>query len=222
MTSSDREAETRRIAAQASEDDPTGWFEELYASARTGDAAIPWERGGPHPLLGQWAAEHALDGHGRSAVVVGCGLGHDAEHLASLGFRTTGFDVSPTAVASARERHPDSHVDYVTADLFALPDDWRGAFDFVFESLTVQSLPVALHERAIRAVCSLVASGGTLLVVAASRDEESDVEGPPWPLTRAEIAAFTSDDLHAFQVEELPDAANPAVRRWRVEVHRSS
>lgn len=220
MTPSDPEAETRRIAAQASEEDPTGWFEQLYTSAKSGGAVIPWDRGGPHPLLGQWTAEHAVDGHGRTAVVVGCGLGDDAEHLAALGFATTAFDVSPTGVASARERHPGSRVDYVTADLFALPAEWRGGFDFVFESLTVQSLPVVLHEPAIRSVCSLVAPGGTLLVVAGSREEGSDVEGPPWPLMKSEVRAFASGELHMFQVEELTDQTDPAVRRWRAEVRR--
>jgi SAM-dependent methyltransferase len=220
VTSSDPEAETSRIAAQSSDEDPTGWFEQLYTSARSGTAVIPWERGGPHPLLGQWTAEHALDGHGRSAVVVGCGLGYDAEHLAALGFDTMAFDISPTAVESARERHPDSRVEYVTADLLALPAEWGDGFDFVFESLTVQSLPVRLHEPAIRSVCSLVAPGGTLLVMANSRAEGSEVEGPPWPLTRSEIGAFGSGDLHTFQVEELVDQNDPAVRRWRVELHR--
>jgi len=221
VTPSDREAETRRIAAQASEEDPTGWFEQLYSAASSGGAVIPWDRGGPHPLLVQWTAEHAVDGHGRTAVVVGCGLGDDAEHLAALGFVTTAFDVSPTGVASARERHPGSPVDFVVADLFALPAAWRHGFDFVFESLTVQSLPVALHERSIQSVRSLVAPGGTLLVVAASRDEGSDVEGPPWPLTRSEVAAFARDGLHTFQVEDLVDPRDSAVRRWRVELHHN-
>jgi len=218
---SDREDETRRIAAGASDDDSTGWFEELYASAGSGTAVIPWDRGGPHPLLSQWSAQHALDGHGRSAVVVGCGLGVDAEHLTSLGFLTTAFDVSPAGVASARERHPHSRVDYVTADLLALPAEWSGGFDFVLESLTVQSLPVGLHERAIQSVCSLVAPGGTLLVISGAREEGSEGEGPPWPLTRSEIETFATGDLQPFQVEELVDEQDPASRRWRVELHRS-
>jgi hypothetical protein len=217
---SDREAEARRIATEASDHDPTGWFEQLYVSARSGAAAIPWDRGVPHPLLTDWTAQHALDGAGRSAIVVGSGLGPDAEHLAALGFTTTAFDVSPTAVASARERHPDSRVSYLTANLLELPGEWRSAFDFVFESLTVQSMPVALHEPAIRAVSSLVAPGGTLLVIAAHQTGGDVVDGPPWPLTKDEIDAFSSADLRIWQVEDLQDANDPLVRRWRVELRR--
>ena len=220
MLPSDAQDETRRLAGTASEQDPTGWFEQLYASAQTGRAAIPWERSGPHPLLAEWSSAHALDGHGRSAVVVGCGLGYDAEHLAALGFETTAFDVAPTALASARERHPASRVHYTVADLLALPAAWAGGFDFVFESLTVQSLPIALHPRAIAAVCSLLAPEGTLLVVAAAREEGGEGDGPPWPLTHGEIEDFASAGLHTRQVEELTDHQDPSVRRWRVELHR--
>lgn len=220
VSPTDPEAETRRIAAQASDQDPTGWFEELYRSARSGAAAIPWDRGGPHPLLTEWTSNHAVDGAGRSAVVVGCGLGADAEHLAALGFTTTAFDVSPTAVASARERHPGSRVGYTIADLLDLPENWLRSFDFVFESLTVQSMPVRLHTPAIHAVGSLVAPGGTLLVVAARGADGAEVDGPPWPLTRTEIEAFATPGLHRWQVEDLPDRTDPTVRRWRAELHR--
>jgi 2-polyprenyl-3-methyl-5-hydroxy-6-metoxy-1,4-benzoquinol methylase len=48
---------------------------------------------------------------------VGCGLGADAEYLASLGFDTVGFDISETAIRLARERFPGSAVRYVSADL---------------------------------------------------------------------------------------------------------
>lgn len=72
------------------------FFDQLYASAEAGGEAVPWNRSGePQHLLADWAG--SLVGAGRSAVVVGCGLGGDAEFLARLGFVTTGFDFSPPA-----------------------------------------------------------------------------------------------------------------------------
>jgi 2-polyprenyl-3-methyl-5-hydroxy-6-metoxy-1,4-benzoquinol methylase len=78
----------------------TAWFERLYAAG----GGVPWDRGAPHPLLADWARGRSFAG-GR-ALVVGCGLGEDAELVARLGFVTTAFDVSPTAIERARERFP--------------------------------------------------------------------------------------------------------------------
>ena len=86
--------------------DSTGWFDALYAEGVDGRVDMPWDRSDPQPLLAEWADSIGLDGTGRSAVVVGCGLGADAEYLARLGFDTTAFDIAPTAVAEARRRHP--------------------------------------------------------------------------------------------------------------------
>jgi len=92
--------------------DPTGWFERLYAAAEAGEIAVPWDRGVPSRYLTQWAAARALVGAGKRALVVGCGLGDDAEFVARLGFQTVAFDISPTAIATARRRFPGSAVRY--------------------------------------------------------------------------------------------------------------
>lgn len=190
--------------------DPTGWFERLYVAADAGDAVVPWDRGGPHPLIVQWA--QARKPSGRTALVVGAGLGFDAEYIASLGFDTTAFDVSATAVRRAQER--GSPVRYRTADLLDPPAEWRGAFDLVVESLTVQSMPVGVRPAAIRNVAGMVAPGGTLLVIAFAGEEPEAYEGPPWPLSR--------DDIEAFGQELEPVAVEQQAQRWRVEFRRPS
>src|SRR5689334_16767413 len=165
-------------------------FEGMYAGAEAGGAKPPWDYGAPRPQLVAWAEAQNLAGGGREALVVGCGYGADAEYLARLGFRTTGFDFAPTAIAAARRKHPDSEVDYLVADVLDLPHEWEGRFDLVVESLTVQSMPPEQHEVAARTIASLVAPGGTLLVLATTRDEGAEVTGPPWPLARSELDAF--------------------------------
>jgi SAM-dependent methyltransferase len=123
MSRPDRsEPDTTRLAtASLAAGDPTGWFEQLYAEAGAGTAEVPWDVPRPSKLLAEWARDTAVVGAGRSALVVGCGLGRDAEFLAGLGFTTTAFDISATAVRTARERHPDSPVEYGVADLLDPP-----------------------------------------------------------------------------------------------------
>jgi len=186
-----------------------------------GRVPLPWSRREPHPLLTEWAQRHHLAGQGKRAIVPGCGLGADAEYLAGLGFATTAFDISPTAIRLARHRHPDSPVEYVTADLLHLPRTWLRAFDLVAEIITVQALPRAVRQQATTSVARLTAAGGTLLVIAAVHDSTGEPQpGPPWPLTRAEIDEFATDGLTqaAIEITTMPDASGE--RRWRAEFHR--
>ncbi|MEU8300298.1 class I SAM-dependent methyltransferase [Micromonospora sp. NPDC048909] len=218
----DEDEATSRLSAESlAAGDPTGWFERLYTEAERGESAVPWDRGSPHGLLVEWVAAHGVTGAGRRAVVVGCGYGRDAEFMAGLGFDTTAFDISPTAVRVARERHPGSPVDYRTADLLDPPAAWRHGFDLVLESMNVQALPPQLRSGAFAAVGELVAPGGTLLVIAAGRaDDEEPPVAPPWPLTRAEVDAFAGSGLTPLRVEEITDGEG--VRRWRARFHRAA
>ena len=201
--------------------DPTGWFEPLYRAAAAGEAVVPWDDHAASPLLVSWSRGRGIDGRGRRAIVVGCGLGDDAEHVASLGFETVAFDIAPTAIAGARRRFPDSTVEYVVADLLDLPAAWRGAFDLVVEHITVQALPDPPRAVAIGAVASLVAPGGTLLVISGARSSGEPVDGPPWPLARAEIEAFATGGVEVVSIEELrAGRERPWSRTWRAELRR--
>jgi SAM-dependent methyltransferase len=216
------EAHARRLAAEAlASGDPTGWFERLYAAAETGRAAVPWDRGAPHSLLVDWATTMRLDGTRRRAIVVGCGLGHDAQFVAGLGFDTIAFDVSASAVRAAQSRFPGSAVHYLTANVLPPPLSWHRAFDLVVESLTLQAMPDPPRREAIAKVGDLVAPRGTILVIARARDTDEDPDdGPPWALTRAEIDAFQDSGLVPVRLEEMRDQGPPATHRWRAQFTR--
>lgn len=197
-------------AAALEEDQPTRWFDELWSEAVAGDIDTPWARTAPYPPVLQHV-EAAGPGEGRRAVVVGAGLGADAELLAGRGWRTTAFDVSPSAVDLARDRHPGTGVAYRVADLLALPEDLVGAFDLVVEVFTVQALPPALRPEAVAAVRSLVATGGTLLAVQFVRERGTPAgDGPPWLLDEDEIRSLADDDVALDSLERRPHPLNPA------------
>jgi SAM-dependent methyltransferase len=209
----------RRLSAEAvAAGEPTAWFERVYAAAEAGETRVPWDFATPAALLVEWAAERDLDGAGCRAVVVGCGLGEDAEFIASRGFATIAFDISPTAVRAARRRFPDSPVRYVEADLLHLPADWIEAFDLVVENYTLQALSDPPRAAAIASVGRLAGPGGTLIAVARSRDPGDPDDGPPWALTRAEIDALVEPGLRPVRIERIP--VDPKRQPWRAEFTR--
>lgn len=222
MTDRDPETEIRNLAMESvAGGEPASWFEPLYAAAAHGDAVVPWDRNAPHPLLVEWVEQRNLDGQGKRAMVVGCGFGDNAEYLAALGFDTVAFDISATAIRSAQQRFPDSGVAYRTADLFHPPAGWNEHFDMVVEIYTVQALPESYHREASQRIGQMVAPGGTLIVIMAAREEADKPQGPPWPLTRAELEAFAASGIQTVRIEDLPTGEQPFARYWRAEFTRS-
>lgn len=211
-----------RALARASLDagDPVGWFERLYAEAARGEALVPWADLTPNPHVVAWldrsgvAPGHALD--------VGCGLGDTSEELARRGFDVVAIDVSPTAVAQARTRFPQTRVDYRTLDLLRLPAALDAAFDLVVECYTLQVLPPAARSQAVAALRRAVARGGTLLVVARGRDDGEPEGAMPWPLTQGEVETIATDDLHLVAFEDFVDDEEPPVRRFCATFRRGA
>ncbi|HVO99599.1 MAG TPA: class I SAM-dependent methyltransferase [Bryobacteraceae bacterium] len=199
----------RALAAESlNAGDPTGWFDKLY---QEGIEVVPWAELRPNPNLVQFA------GAGKTALVVGCGLGDDAEQVAAWGFKTMAFDVSPTAIEACKRRFPESPVRYETGDVLAPPEKWKRQFDFVLESYTVQALPPDVRAQAIRGVASFVKDGGMLLVIARAREERDPPGEMPWPLTRQELNLFTEFGLTETSFEDYMDGET---RRFRVVLAR--
>jgi SAM-dependent methyltransferase len=217
MTAQDPDADVRRLSGEATRDgDPTSWFEQLYADAAQGHAIVPWDRRAPHPLLVDWVERQpATSG---LTLVVGSGLGDDAAFLAAHGYRVIAFDISRSAIESARRRFPTSPVDFRTADLLNPPAEWRQHFDLVVETYTTQSLPVRLRPTVVLHVGRFVAPGGKLVVLAVARDVDEAVDGPPWPLSRADIQSFAVEGLEVLSLDEIRDP--PGTHHWRAVFSR--
>jgi SAM-dependent methyltransferase len=217
MTAQDPDADVRRLSGEAARDgDPTSWFEQLYADAAQGHAIVPWDRRAPHPLLVDWVERQpATSG---LTLVVGSGLGDDAAFLAAHGYRVIAFDISRSAIESARRRFPTSPVDFRIADLLNPPAEWRQHFDLVVETYTTQSLPVRLRPTVVLHVGRFVAPGGKLVVLAVARDVDEAVDGPPWPLSRADIESFAVEGLEVLSLDEIRDP--PGTHHWRAVFSR--
>jgi SAM-dependent methyltransferase len=203
--------------------DVTGWFEPLYETACGDPAAIHWADLRANRSFLDWATRERLIGAGKKLLVVGCGVGDDAEAAATLGFEVIAFDVAPTAIDWCRQRFPASRVQWVTADVLAPPPTWTRAFDFVLEAFTIQVLTGEARVRAMRSIAGFVAPGGTLLVVARGRGLDEGPGDLPWPVTKDELSEFERAGLSVvrFEDEYVEQAGAAPMRRFRAEYRRS-
>ena len=186
------------------------FFESVYKNADHDDlAAIPWATLAPNVYLEKHLSMHEPVS-GKKALVIGCGLGDDALILEKHGYEVEAIDISPSAIDLARKRHPESKVDFHVGDIYDMPASSIGKYDFVYEGLTIQSLPPADREKLVRIIVSLVADNGELLVYAHSQNDEENFGGPPWPLYADEFALFEKEGLEKIydkkEEESMPVA----------------
>ncbi|MBX3288849.1 MAG: class I SAM-dependent methyltransferase [Acidobacteria bacterium] len=202
----------REVAARFAEDDDAfGWFDALYKEAAGNNEMIPWADLEPNKYFKVWADDTELKGDGKTALVVGCGLGDDAIFLHDLGFKVTAFDIAPTAIEWAKKLSGDRTIDYSVADLFKPDPQWLGAFDLVLEVYTIQPLPLEMRNEVMDAIAAFVKDNGELVIVTRGREDDEEPLELPWPVSRKELSRFethgfkqTFFDVMPGSVEDLP------------------
>jgi SAM-dependent methyltransferase len=166
---------------------------------------LPWDKGAASPPLLEFLETDGITGR---VLVPGCGLGHDVRGLAARGAEVVGLDISPTAVARAQEMKKTAEERFVCANLFDLPPELRGSFDWVVEHTCLSGLPPAMRADYIAALHLALKSGGTYLAVFFVNpwDEAETPTPPPYGISVDEVDAMIAG---RFEVE----------REWRPTRH---
>lgn len=184
----------KMVKAYQEKDDPTGWFDSIYTDAQGDYKAVFWADLKANEYLIDWLKKHPDTSKNKKAIVVGCGVGDDAQALSEFGYEVTAFDISPTAIKLCKDRYPNTKVNFIVADLFDYPKEWFEAFDLVYECNTIQVLPGKYRIQAREAISSLIAKNGHVLVSCRSRNKGEQEDDIPLPLDKEEINKFVEDD----------------------------
>jgi len=217
----DPRARAREIQAEfAARGDALGWFEAFYKESGGNPDRISWADFEPNKYFREWAETTALRGDGRKALVVGCGLGDDANYLHDLGFKVSAFDISPTAVEWAKKLYGESDIAFEVMDLFQPFRGWLGAFDFVLEIYTIQPLPLEMRPQVVDAIAAFVADKGKLVVVTRGREDDVEPDTLPWPMSRRDLSRFEQNGLTQTGFVEIPPGDEDEPNRFVVEYTR--
>ncbi|MFZ1700762.1 MAG: class I SAM-dependent methyltransferase [Pyrinomonadaceae bacterium] len=219
----DARTRVREIASEHYQrGDVLGWFEALYQEANGDNEIIPWADLEPNHYFCAWAESTGLKADGRTALVVGCGLGDDARYLHDLGFKVTAFDISPTAIEWAKKLHADTDIAFEVCDLFQPVRGWLGAFEFVLEVYTIQPLPLEMRPQVIDAIAGFLAPDGRLVVVTRGREDDVEPDELPWPMSRHDLSRFEKRGLTQTDFVEMPSLEEDEPPRFVVEYLRQN
>ena len=133
------------------------------------------------------ALPQSADTRARVAVP-GSGRGHDARLLARHGYRVDAFDFAEAAVTEARRLAAAESVEVAIEqrDVFTLGRDHAGAFDGVWEYTCFCAVDPARRQEYADVLHTILRPGGLLLACFYPLREGQ--EGPPFPVSRADIA----------------------------------
>lgn len=178
------------------ENKPNKWFETLYSDSDEKGKGVPWANMASHPIFKSWITKNPNIHKGKTALVIGCGMGDDAIELESQGFNVIAFDVSKSAIELCNTRFPNSSVKFKQADLLEGISDWNRKFDFVLEIFTIQALPPKYEKILIQHISDFVADNGKLIVITEVQKGKRTYEnGPPWLLNNEYKESFESCGL---------------------------
>lgn len=181
-------------------------WERVYTEEGT-----PWDLGGPCPVLGEVLESARMQGLADSCTVAvpGCGLGHDAAWLADQGFRVTGLDLVPDAVARARAAYGEPPA-WLVGDWLA--GDWLaealGPFDALVDHTFFVAFPPERRAEVVAAHARHLAPGGLWLGVFFHQVREPNAR--PWAVQPGELRALAEP---AFAVLDLQPARTGHPRR---------
>ncbi|WP_320672196.1 class I SAM-dependent methyltransferase [Patulibacter defluvii] len=135
---------------------------------------------------------------GATALDATCGSGRHALLLAERYDDVLAVDLSADMIERARAVRPHPRIRYVQGDLH----DQRGRYDLVFTSAALHDVPDL--DRALLHLRSLVAPGGTLIVVDIAADGAlRSGRAPRWTVRAAMLRGLLGDlrrrDRHAWE-----------------------
>lgn len=190
-------------------DRPEFW-DELYRQGAAG-----WDLGGPTPAFLELLKGPDAPSAGKM-LVPGCGRGYDAVLFAQHGFDVTGVDYAPSAVEAARRLAEEKGVacTFRQDDLFALPAQYPGTFDYVLEYVCFCAISPQRRGEYVQAMADVLRPGGELIglffpVLASGYAPD----GPPFPMSDQEIRALFSAHFDILRLAPTPHTIKP--RRGR-------
>jgi cyclopropane fatty-acyl-phospholipid synthase-like methyltransferase len=186
-------------------------------------AAPPWDIGRPQPAFLRLAGRGLLSGR---LLDAGCGTGEHALLAAARGAEATGVDVSPRAIARARDKAAERGLQarFEVADVLS-PGELGLAFDTVIDSGVFHVFDDVNRVRYVNSLAGVLRPGGSCYLTCFS-DRQPGEYGPR-RVSQDELRAAFSDGWTITGIEASVFEINPgslpvpAAQAWLAAIQRT-
>ena len=182
-------------------------WDGVYREEGVFDGPPPWNIGEPQPELAALISTGAIRG---DVLDAGCGCAELSLALAARGLTVVGLDLSPTAVAAAKQAAADRGLDnagFYQADITSFddyPPDSEGRFDTVVDSTLFHSLPIEDRDAYLRSIHRAAAPGAAYYVLVFAKGAfPPDAEAIPNEVDKDELRTAVAKH---FQIDEIRPA----------------
>jgi SAM-dependent methyltransferase len=168
--------------------------------------------GGPNPVFRNLLSNRHLP-PGRMLVVC-AGRGHDAREFARHGYQVTAVDFSAFAAKEmSRLADPGIPMEILQRDLFTLPHDLDGTFDYVLEYTCYCAIDPKRRTEFVDLIDRLLRSGGIYISLAFPLTQRTG--GPPFAVAVPELLDLFQE--RGFKLIEREQPSNSVQRRRGAE-----
>lgn len=188
------------------------FWQQRYERGKAG-----WDKGQAAPPLVRALAMLKL-GPGTKVVVPGCGYGHEALHLAELGYEVVAVDFAAAPIADLSGRSEGLCLRALQCDIFTLPVDYANYFELVVEHTCFCAIPLDRRGEYAETMATLLGPGGQLLGLFWELGEE---DGPPFNTTREDLHLYFAPFFDLVEITRPSDSlAGREDEEWLVRMVR--
>jgi len=173
----------------------------------------PWDLGGEHPGLAEWVRENP--GAGRSALVPGCGRGHDPLMLSESGWRVDALDLVDLAGERLGGDFTKNGSRFLVTNVLDFDPhgpEGLGTYDLIFEHTIFCAISHDQRPLFARNMERCLKPGGVLISLLFPTNKPTEEGGPPFRATPAELTAELGDSFELL--EDEPWTPTSGRRRW--------
>lgn len=183
------------------------FWADLYKSLPA--AAPPWDLGRVAPPIARIAGEGVV-APGARVLVPGCGLGHEAIHLARAGFTVTAMDLTEDAIRLGAEAASRAGVrcawevgDFLAPDPSTELRTGGRTWDAICEHALFCAVEPSEREGYVAAAAARLVPGGALFGLFYAHQREG---GPPYATREDEVRRLFSPQFAIERLRRAPDS----------------